>query len=106
LILANWIIQFNQNKKDFIECIIAALEQGGIAIISEKTTDTEADLYYIWKKKQGVSEQEILEKEQSLKGVLFLDAPGWYEKLFKDLDCDVEVFNNKLGFYTWIIHKK
>ena len=106
LILANWIIQFNQNKKDVIEDMIAALEQGGIAIISEKTTDTPKDLYYIWKKQQGVSEQEILEKEQSLKGVLFLNAPVWYEKLFKELNCDVEVFNNKLGFYTWIIHKK
>lgn len=90
LILANWVLHFNQNKWKILNELLKVSDH---LIVSEKTTLCNSFQYHKWKKEQGLSEKEIIEKERSLKGVMFLDSPYEYPG---------KVIHNKLGFYTWI----
>lgn len=104
-ILANWTLHFNQNKKALLQEIFNKLDHTGIAIISEKTLETPKQLYHSWKRTQGCSEQEIREKENSLKGVMHCDHIDWYTELFNQIGFKNTLYNNKLGFCTWVLTK-
>lgn len=104
-IIANWVLHFNKNKIELLKNMFNCLDDNGICIISEKTTETNRELYHAWKKKQGLSQQEITDKENSLKGVMYCDSVEYYENIFNEIGFESVVFNNKLGFYTWILKK-
>tara|TARA_B110000503_G_scaffold137940_1_gene223077 strand:- start:108 stop:1433 length:1326 start_codon:yes stop_codon:yes gene_type:complete len=104
-IIANWTLHFNKNKKELLEKIFNQLDNNGVCILSEKTLETPKDLYHKWKRAQGCSEQEILDKENSLKGVMHCDTADRYNDIFKQVGFDSILYNNKLGFYTWLLYK-
>lgn len=103
VIIANWTLHFNEDKKTLLEDVLSKLDEGGLLILSEKTSETDQELYHHWKSKQGVSRHEIELKAKSLKGKMHLHDPRWYSEIFAEHDhC---VFNKKLGFYTWLVKK-
>ena len=105
-ILSNWTLQFNKNKKELLEKIYNNLKNNGVLILSEKTNECNRELYHAWKRSQGVTQQEILEKEKSLKGVMHCLSKNQYEKLLKEIGFSISLFNEKLGFCTWVAIKK
>lgn len=102
-IVANWTLHFNKNKEELFEKMINALDNNGIIILSEKTSEVQKDIYHSWKKTQGVSDKEIIDKEKSLRDIMFLNNQTWYEELFKKHGLKYKIYNNKMGFITWII---
>lgn len=104
-ILANWVLHFNKNKTELLRQIHTHLDDDGICVLTEKTLQTDRNLYHAWKQQQGVTKKEISDKENSLKGVMHCDSVDWYENTFKEIGFSFSLFNNKLGFHTWILKK-
>ena len=104
VILANWTLHFNENKKDIIIDIFEKLDDDGIFICSDKTTHTNKELYYKWKMDNGVSLNEIKKKETMLVDKMFLHSKQWYEKVFMTMGS-YELYNKKLGFCSWLVKK-
>ena len=86
-ILCNWTLHFIENKIEYLKTIYENLNKDGFLIISDKTcTDKFAiENYYKWKKSQGVSDEEIQNKERSLEGVMFIQSPKWYMETLKQI---------------------
>ena len=102
VIIANWTLHFNKNKKDIILDILNKLDNNGIFICSDKTTHTNKELYYRWKMDNGVSLEEIKKKETMLIDKMFLHNKQWYEELFMTMGS-YELYNKKLGFCSWLV---
>lgn len=86
-ILCNWTLHFIENKEKYLQCIYEGLNPGGFVIITDKTQDQglALDLYHEFKKNQGVSDEEIQAKAQSVKNMMFINSPDWYIKTLESL---------------------
>lgn len=76
-VLANWVLHFNQNKLELLANISKNTE---VLVLSDKTSELDLPLefYHKFKMSRGVSEQEVREKTESLKGVMFINPEEWY----------------------------
>jgi len=107
-IIANWVLHFNFNKEQLIKNIYDQLENNGIAIISDKLSQSKfiQDRYYNWKQSQGVSIDDIQRKEQSLIGVMNLHPIGYYYDTLTSVGFkSVEVFHGSWGFVSLLARK-
>lgn len=106
-VICNWTLHFIQEKIQYLQNIYDSLDYGGFLILSEKTYNNgiELDLYHDFKKSQGVSDQKILEKAESLKGIMFIDPPEWYITVLKDIGFKVTIINASFCFTTFLATK-
>lgn len=107
-ILANWVLHFNINKKEMLIDYYNNLLNGGILFLSDKTLIDKyiIDQYYKWKNTQGVSWEEISDKEKSLIGQMFLESPEWYFITLKEIGFKrISLVNGSFGFITIIAFK-
>jgi tRNA (cmo5U34)-methyltransferase len=79
-VICNWTLHFMKNKQQYLEDIYQRLDQDGFLILSEKTSNDPLPIYFYhrFKSNQGVSEQDIQAKSQSLQGVMFTNDVSWY----------------------------
>ncbi|KFN38837.1 MAG: tRNA methyltransferase [Sulfuricurvum sp. MLSB] len=79
VIISNYTLQFIRplQREGLIRTIADALEEGGVFIFSEKVVSDDPklnkeliDCYYDFKKTQGYSEYEIMQKREALENVL------------------------------------
>jgi tRNA (cmo5U34)-methyltransferase len=79
VIISNYTLQFIRplQREGLIRTIADALEEGGVFIFSEKVVSDDPklnkeliDCYYDFKKAQGYSEYEIMQKREALENVL------------------------------------
>lgn len=108
VILANWVLHFIKDKQSYIKDIYHNLDTGGIAVISNKTSDDPLFLnfYHKFKSDQGVSEQHILDKAEQLKGVMFVESVDWYLNQFKSCNfSQVEIIDADWCFTTFFLRK-
>lgn len=79
-VICNWTLHFMQHKLAYLRDIYRELEPGGILFLSDKTSkDAECiDFYHDFKRRQGVSDQEISIKARRLESVMHIDPPMWY----------------------------
>jgi len=106
VIIANWTLHFNENKWQLLSDFVEKLTPNGFIILTEKTQDVDHRLYHNWKYINGVSKQEIEQKEKSLQGMMFLSTKEEYQKVFEDNDLEYEVLNDKMGFVTWKVNAR
>ncbi len=87
IVIANWTLHFIKDKTEYLKDIYKSLNPGGALILSEKTSTDQlpTDFYYDYKRQQGVSEQEILDKANSLIGKMFVENPQWYINILSEL---------------------
>ena len=80
MVLANWTLHFIPEREAYITDIKSALNDNGIFILTDKMTSSTFvhEQYYNFKRAMGVSEEEIVRKEASLKGVLETRPLEWY----------------------------
>jgi SAM-dependent methyltransferase len=107
-VMANWTLHFVVERKDYLQNIYDSLSEGGTLIVSDKTAQTELikELYYDFKRTNGVSNEYIYEKEQKLKGFMFPYTAEWYTDTLKDVGFkNIQVINAKLGFVTFYCEK-
>ena len=79
--LMNWTLHFIQNKRAYLDEIYQNLNHGGFLILSEKTEidSPYIDLYYQFKRRQGVSDADILAKAESVRNLMYINDQQWYK---------------------------
>jgi SAM-dependent methyltransferase len=108
-ILANWTIHFIQDKYSYLNDMYNSLSYGGYLILTDKLqqSDIVKRDYYDFKRKNGVSEEYIQQKEKDLVGIMHSVSLGWYtNKLSMVGFKSVEVIHSNLGFTTFLCSKK
>lgn len=105
-VLMNWTLHFvaQQQRAGYLHDIRASLAPGGILVLSEKTqqSDLVEELYFDFKRRQGVSEAEILAKKASLAGILQPLPHAWYLQTLDTLGFAVEIVFAQCGFVTYL----
>jgi hypothetical protein len=110
-VLLNWTLHFVPDAKDrkkFLRRIACAMKTGALLILSEKTQQSPETkkAYYDWKHSQGVSWDEIAEKEKKLKGVLEPLPMAWYFQILEECGfCDVSVMSARFSFITFVARR-
>ncbi len=81
-IICNWTLHFIKNKISYMKKIYDALKTGGFLILTEKTENAGLALekYHNFKRSQGVTEEEIINKANLLKNTMFINSVDWYLK--------------------------
>lgn len=109
IIIMNWTLHFIKDKINYLQSIYDHLSTNGILILTDKTStdDFPKKFYYDYKKDHGVSEQEILQKEISLEGVMHVNDIGWYMDLFEKVGFKKSyIFDAHWCFTSWVCLKK
>lgn len=108
MIMMNWTLHFIKNKYAYLNDVYANLNDGGIFIITDKTNQSEMvkQLYYDFKRDNGVSDEYIIEKEKQLKGYMKTEDFGWYYYTLGIMGFkNTQVINSSLGFTTFYCEK-
>lgn len=108
LVIANWTLHFIEDKYAYLNDIYKSLNYNGYLILSDKLQQSiiVKDAYYEFKRKNGVTEEYIRQKEKDLVGVMHSVTLGWYtNKLHMVGFSTVEVINADLGFVTFLCKK-
>lgn len=107
-VLCNWTLHFIREKLDYIKSMYNSIVSGGFLILTDKTKNSGVDLelYHEFKREQGVSEEEIIAKANSLKDVMFIDSPEWYLDTLRQVGFkEVSIINSAPCFTTFLALK-
>ena len=107
-ILCNWTLHFIRDKLAYLQDIYQGLSNTGFLILTDKTCDSGIDLelYHDFKRAQGVTEEEIRNKAESLRGVMYIDNPDWYLNTLQNLGfAQVSIINSAPCFTTFLAIK-
>lgn len=108
LVLVNWTMHFIQDKYSYLNDIYQSLEYGKHLILTDKLQQSEITKrdYYDFKRKNGVTDEYIRQKEKDLVGVMHSVSLGWYtNKLHMVGFKSVEIIHSRLGFNTFLCQK-
>ena len=103
VVIANWVLHFIKDRESYLKAIRDSLRPNGVLILTEKVSGSALanELYYDFKRSNGMTEQQIEEKKQRLAGVLTTYPLNWYlEKLTSVGFRRVEVINAHPVFVT------
>ncbi len=103
VVLANWTLHFVPEREQYIKDIYNSLNHNGLLILSDKmdhSLETE-NLYYDFKRANGVPEEVIQKKKSALTGVLVTKPLQWYLDILKEIGFfDIQVVNSRYMFST------
>lgn len=107
-VVCNWTLHFIQNKLSYLEQISNNLTQGGILILSEKTSLDEDMIrfYHKWKNKNGVDWEEINNKQRALEGVMHINSQNWYLETLSRLGFSTRIIDADWVFTTFYAVKQ
>jgi SAM-dependent methyltransferase len=108
LVLMNWTLHFLPNKREYLQSIYDNLEDGGTLILTDKTkqSDRVKEMYYNFKRKNGVSDEYILQKEDQLKNYMLTESLQYYIYNLYDIGFKgTEIINSRYGFTTFLCEK-
>lgn len=106
--IMNWTLHFIKDKDSYLTDIFKNLAPQGVLILTDKISlDPYAiDFYHQFKTSQGVSKKEIIEKEQQVKNVMFINDTEWYLTKLKNLGFEkVFLINAHWCFNTFVCLK-
>ena len=107
-VLANWTLHFVVSRDEYIQDIYNNLTNNGVFILTDKMPQTAEtkEMYYNWKRSNGVSQEVINLKEEKLKGVLETKPLTWYIELLTSIGFkDIEILNSRFNFTTLVCRK-
>lgn len=107
-VLCNWTLHFIKDKYHYLQEIYQGLLPGGFLILTDKTENhgPALTLYHEFKRMQGVSEEEIKTKSESLKNIMFIDPTDWYIKTLSDMGfIDISIINASPCFTSFLVFK-
>lgn len=107
MVLINWTLHFIKNKTDYLDAVYNCLDDNGILVLTDKTiqSDTIKNLYYQFKRNNGVDQAYIDAKEKQLVGVMHLETVEWYMSTLQSKFSKVEIINSSLGFVSFLCKK-
>jgi SAM-dependent methyltransferase len=103
VVIANWVLHFIRDRERYLESIRTSMTSGGLLILSEKVISSPLahDLYYDFKRSNGLTEEEIHKKQQQLAGVLTPYPLTWYIETLYGLGFkSVDVVDAHYSFVT------
>lgn len=85
VILVNWTLHFIEDKVSYLQSAYECLNENGVLIISDKISkDPKAiRFYHNLKRKNGVSEKDIAEKESQVEDIMFINNLDWYKDILR-----------------------
>ena len=107
-IISNWTLHFNENKIKILADMYSSLNTGGFLFLTEKTIQSEfvKHRYHEWKVSRGATWDEVKQKEQQLKGVMFLEKPEWYLQSMSDVGFkNISIVDASWGFVSYLAFK-
>lgn len=115
VLFCNYLLQFVRplQRAELVQNMHESLEKGGILILSEKVISNDAlmhkqmiDLYYAFKKEQGYSELEIMQKREALENVLVPYTEQENRTMLEDAGfAHVETLFRWANFATYVARK-
>ena len=108
MVMANWTLHFVDERKQYIQDIYEALLDGGTFVLTDKTTQSTdiKQIYYDFKRSNGVTDEYIYEKEQKLKGYMNLMPVEWYLDTLDEVGFkNIQIINARFGFVTFYSEK-
>lgn len=108
VVICNWTLHFIKNKLSYLQNIYNSMLPGGMLILSDKTVNDglELELYHDFKRRNGVTEQEIISKARSVQDIMFIDSPEWYFENLKAIGFSpVRIINAHYCFTTFLARK-
>jgi len=103
VVIANWVLHFIRDRAAYLSDIRAAMSPGGILLLTEKVSSSKFahELYYDFKRANGVTEEEIAMKREQIKGVLTTYDLTWYiDKLHELGYTHIDIVNANTVFVT------
>lgn len=107
-VICNWTLHFIKDKTNYLTQIYNNLVVGGFIILTDKTENSgiALELYHDFKRKRGVSDEEIIAKANSVQNIMFIDPPEWYSRTLKSIGfSDVSIISSAPCFTTFIAVK-
>jgi tRNA (cmo5U34)-methyltransferase len=107
-VFCNWTLHFIKDKIAYLSAVHSNLDNQGFVILSDKTSLDPVCIkkYHEWKRSQGVTEEQIQAKEQSVKDVMFINSPTWYLDTLQQVGFNrVEIIDAHWCFTTFLCHK-
>ena len=107
-VFCNWTLHFIKDKIAYLSAIHSNLNSGGFMVLSDKTSLDPGCIkkYHEWKRSQGVTEEQIRAKEQSVKDVMFINNPKWYLDTLQQVGFGhVEIIDANWCFTTFLCCK-
>jgi SAM-dependent methyltransferase len=107
-VMINWTLHFVFDKLSYLQRIFDNTASGATVIISDKTVQTPAikELYYQFKRDNGVDQSYIEAKEKQLNGVMHTMPVSWYVTHLESIGfTDIEIINSRFGFVTYMCRK-
>lgn len=108
VVLMNWTLHFITDKRAYLRDIFKGLKPGGALVLSEKTSldPFPHKFYHEFKRRNGLSEEQIAEKAKSLENVMHInDIPWYYENLPAIGFQDIQIINAFWCFSTFVCFK-
>lgn len=105
MVLINWTLHFVIDKVNYLKDVFENLSKGGILVLTDKTIQSPVvkDMYYSFKRNNGVTQEYIEQKEKQLQGVMHSMPASWYIEQLQIIGfTDIEIVNSRLGFVTYM----
>ena len=108
VIILNWTLHFIKEKSEYLEHCSKRLQEDGFIILSDKTSKDSflIDRYHDFKRDCGVSEDEIIGKQQAVEDMMYIDDVNWYFDQGKKLGFDVDIIDADYCFTDFLYRKK
>jgi 2-polyprenyl-3-methyl-5-hydroxy-6-metoxy-1,4-benzoquinol methylase len=108
VVMANWTVHFIKEKEKYLTSIFDSLNDNGILMLSDKMTQHPVikEMYYQWKMSNGVTIDEIKEKEKKLIGIMLAETlEAYLEMLHRIGFTKVDLINSRFNFNTLLCCK-
>lgn len=108
LVLANWTLHFIPERHTYMSDIHESLRKRGVLILTDKMTSSPLmrERYHDFKRRNGVSQEDIDKKAAAIEGVLVTRPLEWYIHTLHTIGFHtVETAHSALGFVTLIAWK-
>ena len=106
LVLINWTLHFILDKQEYLQSVYNSLDNGYLILTDKmKQSDKVKEMYYDFKRNNGVADEYIYKKEDSLKTIMHCKSVEWYTSQLTDIGFDIEIIHADLGFVTFLCTK-
>lgn len=108
VVMCNWTLHFIEEREEYLKDVFNSLNSKGLLILTEKTiqSDTVKMLYHKFKLKQGLTLDQINQKDQTLQGVLVPYSLEQNLTLLKETGfINLEILSAAFGFVTFLAWK-
>lgn len=108
VVMCNWTMHFIKEREQYIQAIFKGLKSGGLFMMTDKTIQSDAMkmLYHHFKLKQGLTLEQIEQKDRTLQGVLVPYSLEQNLMMLKQTGfINLEILSAMFGFITFLAWK-